>query len=107
MRMLRLQSLHWERLALFGNHANAETASRPRSQGHQREDAGSGRVGWGVGGDVRSGGAGDVGSGGFGAGRGGVDKPSGSWRERVAVPEAEAATPAHWASIEGRRKRQR
>ena len=50
---------------------------------------------------------GDVGSGGFGAGRGGVDKPSGSWRERVAVPEAEAATPAHWASIEGRRKRQR
>ena len=50
---------------------------------------------------------GDVGSGGFGAGRGGVDKPSGSWRERVAVPEAEVATPAHWASIEGRRKRQR
>ena len=54
---------HCERLALFGNHANAETASRPRSQGHQREDAGSGRVGWGVGdvGDVGSGGAGDVG----------------------------------------------
>ena len=36
-----------------------------------------------------------------------MDKPSGSWRERVAVPEAEAATPVHWASIEGRRKRQR
>ena len=35
-----------------------------------------------------------------------MDKPSGSWRERVAVPEAQAATPAHWASIEGRRKRQ-
>ena len=27
---------HCEILALFGNHANAETASRPRSQGHQR-----------------------------------------------------------------------
>ena len=65
----------------------------------------SGRVVPGMSGEV--GDAGDVGSGGFGAGRGGVDKPSGSWRERVAVPEAEAATPVHWASIEGRRKRQR
>ena len=49
---------------------------------------------------------GDVGSGGFCAGRGGVDKLSGSWRVRVAESEAKAATPAHWASIEGRRKRQ-
>ena len=46
------------------------------------------------------------GSDGVGAGRDGVDKWRGSWREARDVRAAEAATPKHWASIERRRKRQ-
>ena len=41
-----------------------------------------------------------------GAGRDGVDKWRGSWREARDVRAAEPATPKHWASIEMRRKRQ-
>ena len=46
------------------------------------------------------------GSDGVGAGRDGVGKCIGSWREVRDVRAAEAATPKHWASIERRRKRQ-
>ena len=46
------------------------------------------------------------GSDGVGAGRDGVDKWRGSWRETRDVRAAEAATPKPWASIERRRKRQ-
>ena len=46
------------------------------------------------------------GSDGVGAGRDGVDKWRGSWREARDVRAAEAATPKHWASIGRRRKRQ-
>ena len=46
------------------------------------------------------------GSDGVGAGRDGVDKWRGSWREARDVRAAEAATTKHWASIERRRKRQ-
>ena len=46
------------------------------------------------------------GSVGVGAGRDGVDKWRGSWRETRDVRAAEAATPKHWASIKRRRKRQ-
>ena len=99
MRMLRLPRARARR------GTNEKMPDRVGSGGVSGMSGMSGRVVPGMSGEV--GDAGDVGSGGFGAGRGGVDKPSGSWRERVAVPEAEAATPAHWASIEGRRKRQR
>ena len=98
MRMLRLPRARARR------GTNEKMPDRVGSGGVSGMSGMSGRVVPGMSGEV--GDAGDVGSGGFGAGRGGVDKPSGSWRERVAVPEAEAATPAHWASIEGRRKRQ-
>ena len=50
---------------------------------------------------------GSVGSGGLGAGRDGVDRSGGSWREQRAVQGVEASTRHHWASIERRRKRQR
>ena len=46
------------------------------------------------------------GSDGVGAGRDGVDKWRGSWREARDVRATEAAPPKHWASIERRRKRQ-
>ena len=98
MRMLRLPRARARR------GTNEKMPDRVGSGGVSGMSGMSGRVVPGMSGEV--GDAGDVGSGGFGAGRGGVDKPSGSWRERVAVPEAQAATPAHWASIEGRRKRQ-
>ena len=46
------------------------------------------------------------GSDGVGAGRDGVDKCRGSWRETRDSRGAEAVTPKHWASIKRRRDRQ-